>query len=189
VALVEVGERRWVIGTFGDVNWVRNLRAAGEATITIKRRAAPVKAVELSPTEGAIFFKEVLGPYVRRLPLGIGVWMNSCMLVIHSGVRVSIVAPRPPNIMIMYFIAVLLCASSRSFRTAPGAGARPLVGAVTRFSTSRPEFSRPGSQRAPRPGFAARGGYRTPRQPTRRDRLVVGSRWPSLPFLAPRPWK
>ncbi len=79
VALVEVAGRRWVIGTFGDVNWVRNLRAAGEATITIKRRAARVKAVELSPTEGAAFFKEVLGPYVRRLPLGIGFWMVSAL--------------------------------------------------------------------------------------------------------------
>jgi len=70
VAYVEVDGRRWIIATFGDVNWARNLRAAGQATITIKRRAQPVHAVELSPEEGARFFREVLAPYVKRLPVG-----------------------------------------------------------------------------------------------------------------------
>jgi deazaflavin-dependent oxidoreductase (nitroreductase family) len=70
VALVEIGGRRWVIGTFGEVNWVRNLRAAGQATITSKRRSQPVSAVELSATETAAFFHDVLTPYVSRLPLG-----------------------------------------------------------------------------------------------------------------------
>src|SRR5207249_11762621 len=38
VALVEVHGRRWVQSPFGDVNWVRNLRAAGEATRSEERR-------------------------------------------------------------------------------------------------------------------------------------------------------
>ena len=70
VAVVEVGRRRWVVGTFGDVNWVRNLRAAGEGTIKLGRRQEPVQGVELSPDEAAAFFSEVVGPYVRRLALG-----------------------------------------------------------------------------------------------------------------------
>jgi len=70
VAFVEVDGRRWIIATFGDVNWARNLRAAGEASITIKRRAEPVRATELSPEEGTRFFREVLAPYVKRLPVG-----------------------------------------------------------------------------------------------------------------------
>jgi deazaflavin-dependent oxidoreductase (nitroreductase family) len=70
VAFVEVGGRRWIIATFGDVNWSRNLRAAGEATITVKRQRQDVRAVELSPTERAAFFREVLTPYVKRLPIG-----------------------------------------------------------------------------------------------------------------------
>ncbi len=70
VALVEIGGRRWVIGTFGNVNWVRNLRAARQATITVGKRRQEVSAAELSPQEGADFFAQVLGPYVRRLPLG-----------------------------------------------------------------------------------------------------------------------
>jgi deazaflavin-dependent oxidoreductase (nitroreductase family) len=64
VALVEVRGRRWVIGTFGDTNWVRNLRAAGEGDISAGRRNLHVKAVELTQEEAAQFFTEVLGPYV-----------------------------------------------------------------------------------------------------------------------------
>src|ERR1700731_4442713 len=44
VAVVAIGGRRWLIGTFGEVNWVRNLRAAGEATLTINRRPEAVQA-------------------------------------------------------------------------------------------------------------------------------------------------
>jgi deazaflavin-dependent oxidoreductase (nitroreductase family) len=64
VALVEIDGRRRVLGTFGDVNWVRNLRAAGEGTITFGRRQQPVRAEELSHDEKVAFFTEVLGPYV-----------------------------------------------------------------------------------------------------------------------------
>jgi deazaflavin-dependent oxidoreductase (nitroreductase family) len=70
VALVEIGGKRWVIGTFGETNWVRNLRAAGEATMTVGKRHEHVKAKELSHSEGAAFFSDVLGPYVRRIPFG-----------------------------------------------------------------------------------------------------------------------
>jgi deazaflavin-dependent oxidoreductase (nitroreductase family) len=70
VALVEVDGRRWIISTFGDVNWSRNLRAAGRATLTVKRRPELVDATELSPEERVRFFRDVLGPYVRRVPLG-----------------------------------------------------------------------------------------------------------------------
>ena len=70
VALVEVDGRRWVIGTFGDVHWVKNLRAAGEGVITLNRRPLPVRAVELTPEETATFFRQVVGPYVARVPLG-----------------------------------------------------------------------------------------------------------------------
>ena len=64
VALVEVGGRRWVIGTFGEVNWVRNLRAAGEASITIGRRRESVHAVELSREDAARFFSATVRSYL-----------------------------------------------------------------------------------------------------------------------------
>src|SRR5437870_2283814 len=70
VALVEIEGRRWVIGTFGEVNWVRNLRASGEATLSVGKRHEDVAATELGPEAGTAFFRDVLGPYTRRMPLG-----------------------------------------------------------------------------------------------------------------------
>ena len=70
VALVEIEGKRWVIGTFGDTNWVRNLRASGAATLTVGRRREEVVASELDLEGRAGFFRDVLGPYVRRLRIG-----------------------------------------------------------------------------------------------------------------------
>jgi deazaflavin-dependent oxidoreductase (nitroreductase family) len=70
VALVEINGKRWVIGTFGEVNWVRNLRAAGAATLSVGSRREEVRSVELTPEEGAVFFRDVIGPYVRRMRIG-----------------------------------------------------------------------------------------------------------------------
>jgi deazaflavin-dependent oxidoreductase (nitroreductase family) len=80
VAVVDLDERRWIIGTFGEVNWVHNLRAAGEATITSNRRSQPVTAVELSTPEAAAFYRDTLAPYVRRIPLGLGGFMLGSVL-------------------------------------------------------------------------------------------------------------
>ena len=64
VALIELDGRRWVIGTFGEVNWVRNLRAAGKGVISAGRRREEVRATELTIDQASRFFGEVLGPYV-----------------------------------------------------------------------------------------------------------------------------
>src|SRR5437868_10297242 len=70
IALVEIQGSRWVIGTFGETNWVRNLRTAGEATLTVGRSREEVIAIELDADARTAFFRDVLGPYVRRIPLG-----------------------------------------------------------------------------------------------------------------------
>jgi len=70
VALLEVGGKRWVIGTFGEVNWVRNLRAAGQATLTVGGRREDVVARELTADERAAFFRDVVVPYARRIRVG-----------------------------------------------------------------------------------------------------------------------
>ena len=72
VAVVEIGGRRWVISTFGEVNWARNLRAAQEAVITVKQRQIPVRAIELSVEERAAWFRGTLMPFVKHIPLGLG---------------------------------------------------------------------------------------------------------------------
>jgi len=64
VAVIARGGRRWVIGTFGEVNWVRNLRAAGEAVLTTGRRRESVQAVELTQAEATDFFANVVVGYV-----------------------------------------------------------------------------------------------------------------------------
>lgn len=68
VAVIEVGGRRWIQGAFGEVNWVRNLRSAGEATLTVGNRKESITAAELSELEAAAFFAEVLTAYIRRSP-------------------------------------------------------------------------------------------------------------------------
>src|ERR1700694_292564 len=72
VALIEIGGKRWVSSPFGDVNWVRNLRAAGQATLTFGRREEKVTAIELSAQERVEFFRDLMGPFVRRIPFGFG---------------------------------------------------------------------------------------------------------------------
>ncbi len=79
VALVEIGDQRWVIGTFGEVNWVRNLRAAGRATLSVGRRRDEVLATELDEAAATAFFRDVIGPYTRRMPLGIGTVLVSLL--------------------------------------------------------------------------------------------------------------
>ena len=70
LAVVAIGGRRWVIGTFGEVDWTRNLRAAGTAVISQGRRRDRVEAEELGQDAAAHFFADVLAPYVRHIPFG-----------------------------------------------------------------------------------------------------------------------
>ncbi|HVR80455.1 MAG TPA: nitroreductase family deazaflavin-dependent oxidoreductase [Acidimicrobiia bacterium] len=68
VAVVEIEGRHWVIGSYGEVNWVRNLRAAGEGVMHRGRTSQRVVARELGKAEAAVFFRELLAPYVAALP-------------------------------------------------------------------------------------------------------------------------
>jgi deazaflavin-dependent oxidoreductase (nitroreductase family) len=68
VAVVEIGERRWIVGAYGDVHWVRNLRAAGEGEIVLDGRTRHLRAVEYGPADAAAWFSGVLVPHIRGLP-------------------------------------------------------------------------------------------------------------------------
>ena len=70
VTVCENSGRRGLISPFGEVNWVRNLRAAGRATITFGSRKEEVSAVELELTEAAEFIRDVLAPPARRSRFG-----------------------------------------------------------------------------------------------------------------------
>ncbi len=71
LAIIEVAGRRWVWAPWGDVQWVRNLRAAGRATISVRRRKEEVMATELDPTQCVAFFRDILGPLARSTPFGV----------------------------------------------------------------------------------------------------------------------
>jgi deazaflavin-dependent oxidoreductase (nitroreductase family) len=65
IVLLEQQGKRYLAATYGSVNWVRNLRAAGEAILTRGRGAEAVTATELPLGEAAI----VLRTETRRTPL------------------------------------------------------------------------------------------------------------------------
>jgi deazaflavin-dependent oxidoreductase (nitroreductase family) len=69
VAVVEADGRRLIIAAYGEVHWVRNLRAAGEADIEVHGRKEHVKADELSAADATRFYAQTLPAYLRRLPL------------------------------------------------------------------------------------------------------------------------
>jgi deazaflavin-dependent oxidoreductase (nitroreductase family) len=71
VAIIEASGKRWVWSPWGEVHWVRNLRAAGHATISVRGRKEEVGATELDATQRVEFFRDVLGPVARGIPLGV----------------------------------------------------------------------------------------------------------------------
>jgi deazaflavin-dependent oxidoreductase (nitroreductase family) len=71
LAIIEAGGRRWIWSPWGEVNWVRNLRAAGEATITVRGREEAVRPIELDPEQRLAFFHDVLRPVARSIRGGV----------------------------------------------------------------------------------------------------------------------
>jgi hypothetical protein len=63
--LLELGERSYIQGASGDVDWVHNLRAAGECVIIRGGRAETFEAAELDPETGGRLLRDLLGPFPR----------------------------------------------------------------------------------------------------------------------------
>ena len=70
LAIIDREGRRWIWSPWGDVHWVRNLRAAGEATISVRRHEEQVTATELDADQRVAFFRDVMGPIARGIPFG-----------------------------------------------------------------------------------------------------------------------
>lgn len=64
VAIFEHDGELFLFGTFGDTQWVRNLRAAGEAVLSRGRQRTRVFAKELSTEEAAPVLKGALERYL-----------------------------------------------------------------------------------------------------------------------------
>lgn len=67
VALVQQGNTRWLVAAFGEVNWVRNIRAAGTAQLVTGRRRETIRVVEVGAGEAAPVLKQFLRAY-RLIP-------------------------------------------------------------------------------------------------------------------------
>lgn len=76
VSIIEQGGQRWLVAPYGPVNWVRNVRAAGQVTLTRGRRPEAVQLEELGATEAAPVLKEfalrvpITRPYFAASPHG-----------------------------------------------------------------------------------------------------------------------
>lgn len=83
LAIVELDGRRFIQASFGEVDWVRNLRASGRAIVTRGATSETVRATELPPeTAGPMMqralvdyhrsrlLRALLGPVVRP-PIGV----------------------------------------------------------------------------------------------------------------------
>ena len=58
LVIIERNGKRYVGSPYGIVDWVRNLRAAGEAILTRERRSETVNAIQLPPREAALVLRE-----------------------------------------------------------------------------------------------------------------------------------
>lgn len=72
---VEIGGGRYLVSPYGESDWVRNLRAAGKATLSSKGRTEAFAASEVPVAErGDIIarYREIagttVGPYFVKLP-------------------------------------------------------------------------------------------------------------------------
>ena len=71
VNLLELDGHRYLVSPRGEGQWVRNLRAAGTATITVRGRREEVTAIEQDRDQRLEFFRDILPPIARRIPFGV----------------------------------------------------------------------------------------------------------------------
>lgn len=60
VLLVEQDGERWLVAPYGVVQWVRNIRATGTATLTCGRRSEAISVTELPAQQAAPILKQYL---------------------------------------------------------------------------------------------------------------------------------
>lgn len=65
VAMLELGDVRYIQASFGVTNWVRNLRAAGEATVSRGSWSQTFDVVELPPETAGPMLRDALAAFHR----------------------------------------------------------------------------------------------------------------------------
>jgi deazaflavin-dependent oxidoreductase (nitroreductase family) len=68
VLIAEYDGNRFLVSTYGETNWVRNLRAAGEAILTRGRRSERISVIEVGAKEAAPVLRHLVStvPVVVR---------------------------------------------------------------------------------------------------------------------------
>ncbi|MEO6998482.1 MAG: nitroreductase/quinone reductase family protein [Terracoccus sp.] len=70
VDVMDIGGERYLVAPYGEVNWVRNLRVANEATLRRGRQVQLYGAVEITPDRAVTVIRE----YVRSVPVTKAYW-------------------------------------------------------------------------------------------------------------------
>jgi deazaflavin-dependent oxidoreductase (nitroreductase family) len=65
VALVQQDHEQWLVAAFEEVNWVRNLRAAGSAHLIRGRHTEAIEVIELEMSKAAPILQVFLERYQR----------------------------------------------------------------------------------------------------------------------------
>ena len=73
VVLVVQDGQRWLVAPYGVVQWVRNIRAAGTATLTRGRRSEAISVTELPAQEAA----PVLKQYLLHVSAGVRLYFDA----------------------------------------------------------------------------------------------------------------
>lgn len=63
VTLVDEGNRRWLVAPYGDVDWVKNARAAGTVELSRGKQGEVFTIHELPPEQAAPILKKYLEQY------------------------------------------------------------------------------------------------------------------------------
>lgn len=85
VAMLELDGARYLQASFGVTNWVRNLRAAGEATVSRGRWSEDFDVRELSPDSAGPMLRDALAPCrrIRFLRLLLGPTVRPPAAILH----------------------------------------------------------------------------------------------------------
>ena len=96
ITMVEFEGQRYVQSPFGSVNWVRNLRAAGKATLSWGRRRETIVVTELTAEQAAPVIRSMLprAPKVIRDYFDVTP-ESSLEEIIHDAPKHAVFAIRP----------------------------------------------------------------------------------------------
>lgn len=77
VALVPIGNGWQLVAIYGLVDWVKNLQAAGKATIQLRRQKFPVTARQLPPEEAAAVLRGLMASASRMTTRMVGPYFDA----------------------------------------------------------------------------------------------------------------